>query len=412
MTKSYRNINTALKTATSCLLGAAGLANASGIAGWDADVAVLVYSEQDRVSALEPAIAIKKQFNDESELGFKLVLDSLTGASHNGAAESDQVQTFSRPSGNGSYTTAENEVPLDDTFRDTRVNFSANYLQPINRMNRMIWSANVSNEYDFFSLGASATWLKDINQRNTTLSLGVSHESNQINPVGGVPVALSEMRSNTLTQLRDGDSESRSMSEIMFGVTQVVDRYTLLQVNLGLSQSDGYHSDPYKIVSVLDNNGDLIATNGLNGRYIYENRPDSRSKQTLFSRVKRDISGDVLDASYRFMTDDWGINSHTLDLRYRFNMASANYWEPHIRYYQQAEADFYRESLSVDEVIPTDVSADYRLADMTANTIGIKYGFITPGGHQSSIRAELYQQSGDTDASSVDAFILQYNYKF
>jgi len=275
-----------------------------------------------------------------------------------------------------------------------------------------MWTANVSNEYDFFSLGGSGTWLTDLNQRNTTLSLGLSFESNQIKPVGGTPVALTDMRSNSMTQLRDGDAETRTMAEVLFGITQVIDRYTLAQVNLGFSQSDGYHNDPYKIVSVLDSNGDLIATNGLNGRYIYENRPDTRSKQTLFARVKRDIGGDVLDASYRFLNDDWGITSHTFDVRYRFNMASANYWEPHVRYYQQGEADFYRYSLSENEALPAEVSADYRLADMTATTVGLKYGFTTPGGNQNSIRAELYQQSGDNDASSVDAFILQYNYKF
>ncbi|EAT10997.1 DUF3570 domain-containing protein [Bermanella marisrubri] len=413
MSKKFKNIQTALKTATGCLLGATSLAQASpGIAGWDTDVAILIYNEQDRVSAIEPAISIKKEFDDESAVGFKLVLDSLTGASHNGAAQSDEIQTFSRPSGNGSYTTGVGEVPLDDTFRDTRINFSANYLQPINRLNRLMWTANVSNEYDFFSLGGSGTWLTDLNQRNTTLSLGLSFESNQIKPVGGTPVALTDMRSNSMTQLRDGDSETRTMAEVLFGVTQVIDRYTLAQVNLGFSQSDGYHNDPYKIVSVLDSNGDLIATNGLNGRYIYENRPDARSKQTLFARVKRDISGDVLDVSYRILNDDWGITSHTFDVRYRFNMTSANYWEPHVRYYQQGEADFYRYSLSENEALPAEVSADYRLADMTATTVGLKYGFTTPGGNQNSIRAELYQQSGDNDASSVDAFILQYNYKF
>jgi len=48
-------------------------------------------------------------------------LDTLTGASATGAVAQPNAQTFSRPSGDGQYTTSPNELPLDDTFRDTRV---------------------------------------------------------------------------------------------------------------------------------------------------------------------------------------------------------------------------------------------------------------------------------------------------
>ncbi|MFT5592490.1 MAG: hypothetical protein ACI8SR_000849 [Oceanicoccus sp.] len=404
-----KNIRNSLATAASCLLGVT--VQAQNAEEWQTDVAVLIYNETDRVSAFEPAIALKKTFEDDSVLGFKLVYDALTGASHNGAAESNQVQTFTRPSGKGNYETSAGDVPLDDTFRDSRGSFSVNYEQPIGRFNKMIYGGNLSAEHDFTSMSGSATYLHDMNQRNTTLSLGMSFEYDDITPEGGIPVALSEMQVNTNAQVRGEDSDTRTMSEILLGVTQVIDRYTLVQFNYGFSQSSGYHSDPYKIVSVLNADGSLNAANGLNGTYIYENRPDSRTKQSFYGKVKRYIGGDVADISYRYMWDDWDVASHTIDSHYRFNMSDNWYIEPHVRYYQQQEAEFYRYSLSNAEVTPEFVTADYRLGDMTATTIGAKVGFMA-GGYANSVRLEMYQQSGDETPSNVDAIIFQYNIQF
>lgn len=411
-TKKMKNIRGTLTTATGCLLGAT--AQAQALDDWETDVSLLIYNETDRVSAFEPAVALKKTFEDDSVLGFKLVFDSLTGASHNGAAESDQIQTFTRPSGNGSYQIDAGDVPLDDTFRDTRISFSANYEQPIGRFNKIIYGGNVSSEHDFTSMSGSATYLHDINQRNTTLSMGFSFEYDDITPEGGLPVALSEMRASNLTQQRGEDSDTRTMSEVLFGVTQVIDRYTIAQFNYGYSQSNGYHTDPYKIVSVLESNGDLITANGINGTYIYENRPDSRTKQSVYAKVKRYLGGDVADISYRYMWDDWDVVSHTIDTHYRFNMNEGLYIEPHVRYYQQQEAEFYRYSVTNTEVNSGAfeyLTADYRLGDMTATTIGAKVGFMA-GGYANSVRLEMYQQSGDESPSDVDAIILQYNISF
>lgn len=406
-----KSIRQSLTTAAGCLLGAT--AHAQSADDWQTDVAVLIYNETDRVSAFEPAISLKKTYEDDSVLGFKLVYDALTGASHNGAAESDQVQTFTRPSGNGSYETKAGEVPLDDTFRDSRGSFSVNYEQPIGRFNKMIYGGNISAEHDFTSMSASATYLHDINQRNTTLSLGVSFEYDDITPEGGIPVALSEMKANTQTQERAEESDTRTMSEVLFGMTQVIDRYTLVQLNYGYSQSSGYHTDPYKIVSLLNPDGSLddTLTSELNGSYIYENRPDSRTKQSLYAKIKRYVGGDVADISYRYMWDDWDVVSHTIDTHYRFNMSDSWYIEPHVRYYQQQEAEFYRYSLINTEATPEYVTADYRLGDMTATTIGAKVGFIA-GGYANSVRLEMYQQSGDESPADVDALILQYNIRF
>ncbi|MCP4326018.1 MAG: DUF3570 domain-containing protein [Psychromonas sp.] len=148
---THKNISQLLKTATGCLLGATSVVhsdeNSSIFNGWETDVAVLGYSEVDRVSAIEPAISTRKTFDDESIFTLKLVLDSLTGASPNGASPTNEAQTFTRPSGNGSYETPAGETPLDETFQDTRVSIGSSYQHDLGRMNKMIWGGNVSKEF-------------------------------------------------------------------------------------------------------------------------------------------------------------------------------------------------------------------------------------------------------------------------
>ena len=127
------------------------------------------------------------------------------------------------------------------------------------------------------------------------------------------------------------------------------------------------------------------------------------------------------------MLDDWGINSHTFDLAYRWDL-TGYYLEPHVRYYMQSEADFYQRFLTETEYnggVPTlkEVSADYRLADMDAITFGAKYGWKIGKNKEFSIRADYYMQgsSGDNGFGELasqelypdsNAMMVTVGYKF
>jgi hypothetical protein len=383
---------------------------------WDIDSAVLYYNEDDdRVSAFEPVISGKRDLGDEESLTFKLVLDSLTGASATGAVPSTQVQTFIRPSGNGTYTVDPNDTPLDDTFKDTRVSFSMNWEKPIDRNNRGNLGFNISDEYDFTSASVNALWDHDTNQKNTTYTAGVNVEYDYIDPVGGAPEELTSM-----TAQDKNDDDDRTIVDLLFGVTQVIDRTSLFQVNLSLSESNGYLNDPYKFVSIVD------SVTGQPVDQLFENRPDSRSRQSLFGKYKKMFANkDILTASYRYMTDDWDIDSHTFDVTYRFTFNSGYFIQPHLRWYTQTEADFYYYFRRDDQRVPGEASADYRLGDMDAITYGFKFGRTFDERHVWSVRIERYEQTGDSSPSEafgqldqqdlypdVTATIVQASYSF
>lgn len=433
-TNGSRNISASLAAATCSLLGTTMTSpvQAQEEPGWNFDTALLYYGESDnRVQDISLNLLAQRFLLDDRRLTFGLAIDSLTGATPAGALPFSGPQTFTRPSGLATYTTPANAIPLDDSFLDTRVALTAGWSQPLGRLYRFNAGLSGSKEYDYLHLGADLGLSRDFNKRNTTVSLGLAWSQDDLEPVGGAPVPLSPMLDVGDLSNRTGD-QGKDVLDVVLGVTQVINRNFIVQLNYSLSQSTGYLNDPYKFLSVVDGtSGDPIARtvppgeSGPNYEYRFESRPDERTKQSVFAEGKYYMDGKVLDLSYRYMSDDWDIQSHTMEARYRWPFGDRRYLEPHLRYYTQTAADFYRISL-VDGTPPIAfASADYRLGDFDAITLGMKYGWTTRNDNEMSVRLEFYRQDGSAPADQVignqagrelypdlDAIIAQFSYRF
>jgi hypothetical protein len=427
---AVRQIGTPLAVATCALLGYAAptAVQAQELAPWDIDTSLLIYSESDgRVRDTSLNARARKELREEKFLNLTLAIDSLTGASPSGAVPAGTVQTFTSPSGNSQYTVAAGEPVLDTSFLDTRTALSASWEMPIARLSLLSVGASLSDEYDYTHTGVNARLARDFNNRNTTLSFGVALANDTISPVGGTPVALAPMLEVGNHAWKRGD-ESKDVTDFLIGVTQVLNRHTLVQINYSLSVSDGYLTDPYKVLSVVDSSTGVPVAGPVGSglyRYLFESRPDSREKQSIYGLLKRDFNGDVLEASYRYMTDDWGVDSHTLELRYRWAFGAKRYLQPHVRFYQQTAADFYRTVLFDGAPLPSYVTADHRLGEFDGLTLGLKYGQATTRGGEWSTRIEYYTQTGAASPGSavgvltgydlfpdLNAVIAQFSYKF
>lgn len=425
--KKTGNIAGLLAAASCSLLNQS--VNAQETDAWHVDTAVLVYSEKDRVDAVEPVVSVTRTFSDESKLNVKLVTDTLTGASPNGASITDQAQTFTRPSGRGEYVTKAGDIPLDDTFKDSRTAISAQYEFPLDRLTRISTGLHFSDEYDYRSIGFNGSIARDFNNKNTTLSLGIAYAKDTIEPQGGIPIAFASMAPAREGSEREGDEregvsregtdDDKTISDFLIGVTQVINRKTIMQLNYSYSKSDGYLTDPFKILSVVD------GSSGATLDYLYENRPDTRVKNSVYWKTKyhRD-NGHIIDFSYRYLWDDWEVTSHTLDFRYHFPITKNNYIEPHIRYYQQDEAEFYQHALVAGAPLVKYASADSRLGSFDGITIGVKYGYKFSENSEVNFRVEYYEQKGDTVGQTIgiqnnydlfpdlEAVIVQLGYSF
>jgi len=431
------NIKAALTLATAALLGTNSLAQATTTdsaeeSTWEFDSAFLFYSEADRVSAGEAIFNAKKNFANDEILNLKLTVDALTGASANGAVAQPHVQTFTRPSGEGQYTIEAGDIPLDDTFKDTRVQLNAQWTQPIAPNYTASGGVHISKEYDYLSLGVNGNIAFDFDRKNSTVSAGFSYFQDTFTPEGGLPKAFSSMLigdsstshwDDDFANTRIDSEDTKTTTEVLLGFTQIINRRMITQFNYSYSTVDGYLTDPFKVISVVDGHSGLTQDN------IYESRPGSRLKQSIYAQSLYHFDSTVLDISYRYTWDDWEIDSHTIDTRFRIPLSDSfgieSYLQPHFRFYQQSAAEFYQPFLIDGDTLPTYASADYRIGEMSTFTIGLKYGLLVNNGHDLSFRLEYYRQT-PTDAGfdvpgalkevdlypTIDAIIAQVTYSF
>jgi hypothetical protein len=389
--------------------------------GWDFNTAFLYYGENDsRVQDYSVNLLARRTFVDDRSLSLGFALDSLTGATPVGAVPFDGPQTLTRASGLSTYSVPAGEIPLDDTFLDTRYAVSVNWQQSIGRLYTLDVGGTASFEYDYSHIGANASLSRDFNNRNTTVSLGLAFGKDDMDPVGGAPIPLAPMLDVGDQSSKLGD-ESKDVLDLVLGVTQVINRNALMQLSYSFSDSSGYLNDPYKILALVDPvTGDPVPRTpgpGVDGplhEYRYESRPDSRAKHSFYAQTKYYLGGKVLDASYRFMTDDWGIDSHTADVRLRWPIGDSRYLEPHVRFYTQSHADFYRIGLVNGAPLPSFASADYRLGEFDALTVGLKYGWTVGSGHEMSAPPNqlIGNQLSRPMYPDLDAIFAQFSYRF
>lgn len=415
-------------TMATCALLQAGAPAAQAESGdWDIDTAFLYYSEADgRVSIFEPVVTATTEIAEDETLKFKVIYDVLTGSTPYGAMPTTTEQTFTKPSGNSNYTTPAGELPLNSSFRDTRVALGVDWTVPFNRLQRITLGGNFSNEYDFTSLATSATYAQDTSDRNRTYTVGLGFTSDTWNPVGGKNPELTYMIDGNFDQGDKGGTDSKTTTDFMLGLTQVINRSTIMQFNLGMSNSSGYLSDPYRFISVVEGDGSLTSVLPSNAfPYLYEKRPEKRNRNTFFWRTVHHLNEDVVNVSYRYFTDDWGINSHTLDFKYRYELGGDQYLQPSFRYYTQTNADFYANYLLEADVATTQfVSSDYRLSEFVGTTLGLKYGMTFRNNSEFTIRLSLMNQTYTTKdeilaeqqgldiSPDLNATILQVGYNF
>lgn len=383
------------------------------VEGWQFNSALLIYAETDRVKAGEAILQGRGDFGDDQYLTVNAVFDALTGASATGAVPQNRVQTFTRPSGEGQYQTAAGATPLDNTFHDTRVQLDVSWEQPLASNWKGTVGSHLSKEYDYLSLGINGSIARELNNKNTTVSVGGAFSHDTINPEGGIPLAFAPMlyrsdfnSDSAFEQAHENsrrtDSDTKTTSELLLGLTQLISKDWLMQFNYSFANVSGYQTDPFKVLSVVN-------SAGISQAQLYEQRPDSRTKQSLYWQNKLHLAGTYLDVSYRYLWDDWGLTSHTVDSRWRFPISNDWYIEPHLRYYQQHAADFYSPFLIQGQALPEFASADYRIGQLSAYTVGAKVGTTLDGGHDLAVRLEYYQQTPKNPGVELPGELQQLN---
>ncbi len=409
-------IHGALTAVTVALLGSSTAAHAAEANRVESSL--LLYNETDRVKAAESVTNLTGTLDSQRAFELHLTLDGLTGASPNGATPASTVQTFTGPSGRVGFRAQPGRIPLDGSFSDTRIALDGTITDQINRVLAATYGGHLSLEKDYFSIGANGGVSRDFFQKNLTLSLSGAYSLDAVAPHGGPPTAFAPMPPPSETPTggegegegeggAGGGARGKNVLDAVAGFTQVLDRSTLLRADYSAGVTAGYLNDPYKLLSVVQAPGD--AAPGEPVAYLYEKRPSTRLRQTLYADLKRYVFGATIDASYRYFWDDWGIRSRTFDVFPRLPLPGGHSIEPHFRWYSQTAADFHRAYLVDGQPLPGYASADSRLAAFDAVTWGAKYSMPFHGTDHLSFSAEYYKQTGTRGPPDAFGALTQYD---
>jgi hypothetical protein len=225
------------------------------------------------------------------------------------------------------------------TIRDSRTEVSATtsrYFQ--NGSVGVGLSHSEEDDYEADAIVLSGEW--DFSQKLSTLAVGMSYSSDVIEPTDAL----------LFDRVQKEDKRSRSFT---VGWTQVLNKSSVLQSGISVTKHDGYLTDPYKLRDV---------------------RPDERLEWAVSLRYRKYLQnvGGAWHLDYRYYSDDFGVDSHTLETAWYQNLGSRFQLVPSVRYYSQREADFYLPFDDFALPLTVDQSSDYRLSAYGAYTFGLK----------------------------------------
>ena len=401
-----KSISNKLSLATCSLLATGNVAAEAIENVWKVDSSYLYYSEDERVTVNKLVGTAKGFVSPKNTASIRVVFDSMTGATPSGAVKNNNPQTSTGASGGTGIGGSTAAAPLSE-FDDTRVGVSLDWLHEYNRTFNVNYNGAFSVENDYQSVSAAATANKETADHATRFTLGLAFTYDTIFRAG--TRTTPEPISKVTDDLSRAEGE-KATTDLLAGLTQVINQRTVMQVNLSLGVSNGYLTDPYKVFSVVD-------ANGIEWDQYFEGRPDNRTRWSITTKLNHQLypGNGNMHLSYRYYSDDWDIQSHTLDYSHRFKLGNTHYLEPRLRLYTQTQAEFYQNSLFSDPalgapVLPEFISPDYRLDKMSDVTIGMTYGNNSPDSDFRVRLGYLYQSFENSEFDTNKAIIFQISY--
>ncbi len=317
----------------------------------------LYQEDDDRIRIESHYITGDIELNDDTSFRFQWLSDAISGASPTGAL----------PGGSQPFLADIEDVrtgilgALSHQFGDHRLEAEISY--------------STEEDYKSRGLALSDTW--ELNQKNTTLTYGANLLDDDVKVGSG--------------------SEVKRGYDLFGGVSQILDKNTVISANLTLGYNSGYLNDPYKVVQrtdtalVPDGSGGTIEVPVTN---LYrENRPDERFRQVLQLEGKHffEAADGALDATLRLGHDDYGIFSQTLQVEWRQNITDRFQVVPFFRWYHQNPP-------SNPDGSGPNYSADYRLSSMDAISGGLRFNWHINDTFSASAAYERYIMNGSGSA--------------
>ncbi len=211
----------------------------------------------------------------------------------------------------------------------------------------------ISRERDFNSGYGNVSGRLDFNQKLTSAKFGFGYTNNAISAIidHDLDTYLTKTAFEDQIEFSDGLRTLRGRRQdwaANIGLSQVLSKSALIDVNVGYTHSSGFMENPYKAMTVIFVDPEFVNSNQEttegNVQALLEQRPNIRNQVAISARYIQHIN--PLDAAvhldYKFSTDDWGINTNTFTADWIQPLGNGWTITPRIRYHSQDAANFYQ----------------------------------------------------------------------
>jgi len=340
-------------------------------------VEYLQYDENnDRVSVSAPTLSFSYDIGTDYNIKADIVHDAVSGATP--VWQSDSGSGASARDNSADY------VYKNANFDEGRNAASLMLTSRLENRDEVYVGFDYSRESDFDSKALSLEYLHYTdNTHNLSINFGLSYANNEI-----------------LSYTHDSGSgasqkETSTSINVIAGLTQILSKTSAIKIEAFAIVDDGYLSNPHS--NVIRDYATPIQS------ILTEVRPDARTAYGLSLKYNTLLADNLsYKANYRFYTDDWEIDSHTLDNDIYYEVNNKLTLGVGLRYYTQSKASFYNASKNhfTDHQY---ASSDERLSSFNALTYKASIDYKINDKLSYNMGTQFYTQSTDLDATIFTA---------
>lgn len=322
--------------------------------------------------------------------------------------QKDRKHNFDVEVGIDHYSSASSDKVDPNTISsassaDTRIYPSVNWSMENEKKGSTIGAGlSLSSEFDYTSFGINLSFSQKTKNRNGEFTARAQAYLDKLKYIEPIEIRIANGGTGNEEE-NDYASRSRNSFSGSLSYSQIINQRLQIMFIADLVMQQGFLGLPFHRV-YFNNSAVKI-----------ENLPDKRMKIPLGFRANYFL-GDkfVLRSFYRYYSDDWGINGHTVQLESVVKINPFFSLTPFYRYYTQTAADYFS-PINIHKLTDQYYTSNYDLSKFNSNFYGAGIRISPPKGvfgiQKLSMLELRYGHYTRTNGLKADIISLNLKYK-
>jgi hypothetical protein len=350
-------------------------------------VNINTYFDNFRLIVAYPSVNITKKVSETTSLTGRYLVDIISSASMRSIFKVDGI-TSATPNQHGGG---------DDTPDELRNQFGLGVTQSLGQ-GLLSLNGMYSREHDYSSKTFAASLSFPFAKKNTVLQLGFAGNWDKVFP-------------QTRTWTKD-----RKTLEFDLGVTQILSKSIITQLNASYIDVTGYMLDGYQVVKIINPNS---------LRILEPVEPDRRIRKSAGIRTNFGLSKKTtLELGYRYYWDTWDITSHTFSGAVKTHLSDILGATLELRRYDQTKAFFFKpqyfeaeQFMTVEGKLNSGYTNEISLELTLNGSKKIKFPLLNNEKIQFNVMAGFYQRHTDspdwfTGYLNLYAYLFSFGFRY